>query len=92
MCAHVIVRHDAVWKPIQQPHDRPYKVLQCSDETFIVDINGGRDTIFIDRLKPAFLDAAPEPSLPLTNRSTRTTTILTVIYDSLSVPCTQFPA
>ena len=65
-CTHVFVWHSTVWKPLQQPHDGPYKVLQCSEKTFMLDIKGGRDTVSIDRLKPVFLNAAPEPTFPLT--------------------------
>ena len=69
------VRHDAIWRPLQQPHDGPYKVLQCSEKTFILDINGGRETVSVDRLKPDFLDAAPELTLPPTGGSIPMTTL-----------------
>ena len=51
----------------------PYKVLQRSDKTFVLDINDGHDTVSITSLEASFLDAALEPTLPQTNGSTPTT-------------------
>jgi len=67
-CTHVFV--------MQQPYDGPYKVLQCSEKTFMLDIKGGRDTVSIDRLKPVFLDAAPGVTISLTNSRLTPTTLL----------------
>ena len=49
-CTHVFIREDAVRK--QPIIDRT--VLQ-EDKFFIVNINGQKDTVAIDRLKPAYL-------------------------------------
>ncbi|XP_023242776.1 uncharacterized protein LOC111640921, partial [Centruroides sculpturatus] len=62
-CSHVFVRHDAIRKPLQPPYDGPFQVLQRSDKTFRVNINGKEVTVTIDRLKPAFV-ADPTTSVP----------------------------
>ena len=71
---HVFVRIDAVKKPLQPPYNGPYKVLQRADKFFTLDINGRRDTVSINRLKPAYMSVsssgnvsstpAPQPSSP----------------------------
>ena len=54
--SHVFVRHDAVKKPLQQPYDGPYLVLDRSDRFYTLDLNGRTDKVSIDRLKPAYID------------------------------------
>ena len=58
---HVFIRHDAVRKPLQPPYNGPYPVLKRTDKFFIVDIHGRKDTVSIDRLKPAHLDTINDP-------------------------------
>lgn len=53
---HVFIRHDAVRRPLQPPYDGPYPVVKHTDKHFTVDINGRKDTVSVDRLKPAHLD------------------------------------
>ena len=53
---HVFIRHDAVRKPLQPPYDGPYPVIERMDKYFVVDIDGRKDTVSVDRLKPAHLD------------------------------------
>ena len=68
---HIFLRTDSVRQPLQQPYTGPYKVLRRMAKTFVIDRNGKRETVSIDRLKPAFLEAPPlapcstnKPSLP----------------------------
>ena len=53
---HVFIRHDAVSKPLQPLYNGPYPVVRRTNKYFTVDINGHKDTVSIDRLKPAYLD------------------------------------
>ena len=83
-CSRVFVRHGAVKKPLQSPYDGPYEVLKRHDKFFVLDIKGRRETVTIDRLKPAYTDALSEdshtdvdrpvqPSTPATSSSTTST-------------------
>ncbi len=83
-CTHVFVRRDGIRKPLQPlqpPYDGPCKVLERKDKYFVVYVKGKRDTISLDRLKPAHLDAdttnvgseTPSPTFPIaTNHQTPT--------------------
>ena len=54
---HVLIRHDGVRKPLQPTYDGPYPVVKRTDKDFTICINGRNDTVSVDRLKPAHLDA-----------------------------------
>ncbi|GFT44682.1 hypothetical protein TNCV_2844811 [Trichonephila clavipes] len=41
--------------PFQQPYDGPFKVLQRKDKVFLLDINGKRVSVSIDRCKTCLL-------------------------------------
>ncbi|GFV19011.1 retrovirus-related Pol polyprotein from transposon 412 [Trichonephila clavipes] len=51
---HVFLRRDMLRRPLQQPYDGPFKVLQRKDKVFFLVINGKRVSVSIDRCKPAF--------------------------------------
>nr|CUU99968.1 hypothetical transcript [Hymenolepis microstoma] len=59
----VFVRVDTVKKRLQPQYDGPYKVLQRKSKYFILDRNGTKYSISIDRLKPAYLESPPKPVL-----------------------------
>ena len=56
-CTFLFVRHDAHRTPPQCTCDGPFKVLEQATKFFTLDLNGRRDTVSVDHLKPAFLDA-----------------------------------
>ena len=60
-CTHVFIRQDAVRKPLQPPYNGPYRVVERKDKFFVLDIHGHKDTVSLDRLKPAYLDLETEP-------------------------------
>ena len=59
LCTHVFIQHNAVRKPLQTPYDGPYKVL---DRYYMADINGQKSNIFLDRLKPAYIESSTAES------------------------------
>ena len=65
--SHVFVRQDSVKRPLQRPYDGTYKVLQRTEKYYTLDINGTRDTVSIDRLKPAFYDSSNFIAIPNTS-------------------------
>jgi hypothetical protein len=74
---HVFVRHDTTRKPLQSQYDGPYPVLERKDKFFKVNINGRKDTVSIDRLKPAYLDIPSTPPQSQTHPHPNTTTQVT---------------
>ncbi|CAH8473529.1 unnamed protein product [Schistosoma mattheei] len=56
-CKFVFVRVDAVKKPLKQPYEGPYKVIKRTPKYFIISRDGNKQTISIDRIKPAFYEA-----------------------------------
>ena len=59
----VFIRRDSHRSPFQRPYEGPFKVLQSGDKTFTIDVSGRKETISVDRLKPAHID--PEQPLLL---------------------------
>ncbi|GFX84629.1 uncharacterized protein TNCV_724371 [Trichonephila clavipes] len=67
---HVFLRRDMLRRPLQQPYDGPFKVLQRKDKVFFLDINGKRVSVSIDRCKPAFFLNTEDFQLPQTKNET----------------------
>lgn len=53
---HMFVRRDAVRKPLQRPHDGPYRIIKCNDKVYTLDLHGRHDTFSIDFLKAAIVE------------------------------------
>ncbi|GFY00498.1 hypothetical protein TNCV_2138961 [Trichonephila clavipes] len=70
---HVFLRRDMLRRPLQQPYDGPFKVLQRKDKVFFLDINGKRVSVSIDRCKPAFFFNTEDFQLPQTKNETPAT-------------------
>ena len=73
------VRHDAHCTPLQCTYNGRFRVLEQAVKYFTLDLHGKRDTVSVDRLKPAFLDAhwgmredsAPMPATPSTSSAVK---------------------
>lgn len=61
-CTHVFVRNDTVRPALTPPYQGPFEVVQRGEKTFQVMINGKKNTISIDRLKPCFTTVDQQPS------------------------------
>jgi transposase InsO family protein len=73
-CSHVFLRADGVKQPLQPPYTGPHRVLRRTDKTYVIDKNGKPETVSVDRLKPAFLEApSQESSTPTPNAETQQT-------------------
>lgn len=53
-CTHVFVRADKPKKPLEQPCQGPFKVINRDLKFFTIDIDDSQERISTDRLKPAF--------------------------------------
>ena len=53
---HVHVWHDGVRKPLQPPYDDPFKIIKHNSKYFTLNVGNSHDTVWLDRLKPAYLD------------------------------------
>ena len=62
--SHVLLRVDAVRRPLVPPYEGPFLVVSRSPKTFVLRKNGKDITVSIDRLKPAFLNSPSEAPQP----------------------------
>lgn len=53
-CKGVFVRVDTVKKPLQHPYDGPFEVIERGDKYMVISVRGKKQTISVDRLKPAY--------------------------------------
>ncbi len=58
-CTHAFIRHDAHRKPLQQPYNGPFQVLERTEKHFSVEVRGRKEVVSLDRLKAAHLDVVP---------------------------------
>ncbi|CAI5673187.1 unnamed protein product [Oreochromis niloticus] len=49
----VFVRHDAHKTPLRPLYDGPFRVIEPGQKHFVLDFGGRRETVCVDRLKPA---------------------------------------
>ena len=52
---YVYVRRDGYRKPLTRPYSGPHRILETGDKFFVLDINGKRDTVSVDRIKVAYV-------------------------------------
>ena len=55
--SHVFIRHVAFHKHVETPYDGHYPMVKHTNKHFTVNMNGCKDTVSIDLLKPTHLDA-----------------------------------
>ena len=53
-CDFIFIRNDVHRSPFQKVYDGPYRVIERKDKYFVVEKNEKKDSISIDRLKPAY--------------------------------------
>lgn len=78
---HVFIRHDIVCKPLQPPYDGRTWLLNA-DKYFIMSLNGRKDTVSINRLKPAHIKDLSDADVvaqakPATSTQSQTQTVTT---------------
>lgn len=56
---HVFLRRDAVKAPLTPSYDGPYRVLNKTQKSATILLNGREEVVSLDRLKPAYLETPP---------------------------------
>ena len=59
----VFIRHDAHRGTLRPPYDGPFRVVSRGPKCFVVDVGGRPESVSVDRLKPAHLDADVRPQV-----------------------------
>ena len=75
--------YDAVRKPLQPPYDGPYCVLNRSDCSYMLDVNGRTALVSVDRLKPAHVNF-PITSEMITSSPSTSPTPIPLSHNPLS--------
>lgn len=66
-CSHVFLRRDDIRKPLTQPYDGPYEIIERHEKYYRIQPENREAVVSLDRLKPAFGYDSKEtdvPSLP----------------------------
>ncbi|GFY44020.1 transposon Tf2-6 polyprotein, partial [Trichonephila inaurata madagascariensis] len=53
--SHVFLRVDSVQPPLSQNYTGPHEVIRRTDKVFTIFINGRRNEVSIDHVKPAYV-------------------------------------
>lgn len=67
----VFIRHDAHRGPLKPPYDGPFRVLESTDKTFVIDVDGRSDCVSIDRPKLGHRDLDWPTEVPVAPRRRR---------------------
>lgn len=64
-CTHVFVRVDRPRRPLEQPYEGPFPVIQrLTDFLYRINYKGQPTEVNVDRLKPAFMEETEEAQQP----------------------------
>lgn len=65
-CTHVFIRNDTVRKPLQQPYNGPYLILERNNKYYKIQIRNKQVNVSVDRIKAAHVAKDPEIIVTLT--------------------------
>ncbi|CAH8562769.1 unnamed protein product [Dicrocoelium dendriticum] len=66
-CPFVFIRVDAVRRPLTPPYEGPYQVLSRKPKYFVLNKNGSKESVSIDRLKPAYVEPTVDSTDPVSS-------------------------